>query len=309
MATAVWVVGTTRSGTSWAFDLVASHPDVSMGYESKIPVEGITVYERWKDRLSDPLAMAGLLEDLRLSIDDPTNVGNNEAAFTQPDIAQRIFDAHEADPGWATVCEHLFRSVEHTSHWGNKLLRIELCPVIEEHWPDSRFLVLTRDPRGVVGSQEKFFGHSLEYSAMYWLTHANWVLERIAGDDRYHVVDIVELARDPRPHLEWLFAGAGLSPDPIDDLVARFPGDPERLDASLKGLDPAVQRRMEEYCYDQMRALGYEPELATGPRRLGLARKMWAQVSTYGGRVLAAPGRIGQKQVVSRLRAGLRTGR
>jgi hypothetical protein len=58
-----------------------------------------------------------------------------------------------------------------------------------------------------------------------------------------------------------------------------------------------------------MRALGYEPELATGPRRLGLARKMWAQVSTYGGRVLAAPGRIGQKQVVSRLRAGLRTGR
>ncbi len=46
MATVVWVVGTTRSGTSWVFGLVASHPDVSMGYESKIPIEGIAFYER-----------------------------------------------------------------------------------------------------------------------------------------------------------------------------------------------------------------------------------------------------------------------
>ena len=72
MATAVWVVGTTRSGTSWVFDLVASHPDVSMGYESNIPVEGISVYDRWKDRLGDPLAMAGSARGPAHRIDDPT---------------------------------------------------------------------------------------------------------------------------------------------------------------------------------------------------------------------------------------------
>ena len=305
MSTVVWVVGTTRSGTSWVFDLVASHPDVSMGYESKIPVEGIVVYERWKERLGDPLAMAGLLEDLRLSIDDPTNEGNNEAAFLQPDLPRRIHEAHEAAPGWATVCAELFTAVEGTSHWGNKMLRVELTPLLREHWPDSRFLVLTRDPRGVLASQAKKFDHSLDYSAMYWLTHANWVLERIRDDPAYRVVDLVDMARDPRPHLEWLFTEAGLSTDPIDELVQRFPGDPDRLDSWREKLDPHRQRRMEEYCYSQMRALGYEPELASHQRDLGRARRLWAQVRTYGSRVAAAPDKVRQKQVFKRLQAAM----
>ena len=306
MATALWIVGTTRSGTSWMFDLVASHPDVSMGYESKIPIEGIGFYERWRDRLGDPLAMAGLLEDIRLGVDDPSNAGNNEAAFTRPDLALRVHEAHEASPGWATVYEHLFRAVEDTSHWGNKMLRIEQTPVLEQHWPDSRFLVLVRDPRGVVASQSAKFGHSLDYSAMYWLTHARWILDRLPGDERYRVVDLVEAARDPRGHLEWLFEGAGLSTDPIDELLERFPGDPDRLEGWRNNLDADLQRRMEEYCFEEMTALGYEPELATGARRLSLPRRLWAQAETYGARLLRAPGEIGRKQVVARLRESLR---
>jgi hypothetical protein len=309
MSTALWVVGTTRSGTSWAFDLVASHPDVSMGYESKIPIEGIALFERWKDRLVDPLAMAGFLEDLRHTIDDPANAGNDEVVFAQPDIHVRLFEAYEASPSWATVCEHFFRSIEGTSHWGNKLLRVELCEVVEHHWPDSRFLVLTRDPRGVLASQKKMFDHSLEYSAMYWLTHADWVLNRIADDPRYRVVDVVEMARDPRPHLEWLFKEAGLSTEPVAGLVERFPGDPERLETWRGSLEPERQRRMEEYCFERMPALGYTPELAQGPRRLTAAQRMWAQLSTYGRDLLADPGAIARKQVLRRLLAGLRAGR
>lgn len=306
MSTALWVVGTTRSGTSWMFDLVASHPDVSMGYESKIPIEGIRIYDKWADRLGDPLAMAGLLEDIRLQVDDPTNAENNEVAFAQPDLAVRIHEAHQATPGWSTVCENLFRAVEGTSHWGNKMLRIEQTPLIEQHWPDSRFLVLTRDPRGVVASQARKFAHSLDYSAMYWLTHANWVIDRLAGDGRYRVVDLVEAARDPRPHLQWLFSESGLSTDPIEELVGRFPGDPERLDKWKTELDPGVQRRMEEYCFAQMQVLGYSPELATGQRALRLPRRLWAQASTYGARLLRAPGELGRKRVIPRLRESLR---
>ncbi len=306
MATVVWVVGTTRSGTSWVFDLVASHPDVSMGYESKIPIEGIAFYERWKDRLTDPLAMAGLLEDLRTGIDDPTNVANNEVAFTQADLPQRIFEAHEADPGWATVCEQLFRAVQGTSHWGNKTLRVELTPLLEEHWPDSRFIVLIRDPRGVLASQAEKFENTLDYSAMYWLTHADWVLNVIQDNPHYRVVNLVEMARDPRPHLEWLFRESGLSLDPIEDLVQRFPGDPERLDAWRTVLPPKRQRRMEEYCYSQMKELGYTPQYATGQRRLGRSRRLWAFVHTFAGRVASSPSKLAQKQVLSRLKAGFR---
>lgn len=180
---------------------------------------------------------------------------------------------------------------------------------MDQHWPDSRFLVLTRDPRGVVASQKKMFDHSLEYSAMYWLTHADWVVDRIAGDARYRVVDVVEMARDPRPHLEWLFKEAGLSTEPVGGLVERFPGDPERLDKWRGSLEPDRQRRIEEYCYGRMPALGYTPEFATGPRRLTAAQRLWAQVSTYGRDLLADPGAIARKQVVRRLLAGLRAGR
>jgi hypothetical protein len=66
---------------------------------------------------------------------------------------------------------------------------------------------------------------------------------------------------------------------------------------------------MEEYCYERMPALGYPPELATGPRRLTAAQRLWAQVSTYGRDLLADPGAITRKQVVRRLAAGLRAGR
>ena len=309
MSTAVWVVGTARSGTSWAFYLVASHPDMSMGYESKLPIEGITVYERWRDRLTGPDAMAGFLEDLRRTIPDPTNKGNNEVVYGQPDVAERLFEVHEASPSWATICAHFFRSIEGTSHWGNKMLRIELSPVIEEHWPDSRFLVLTRDPRGVVTSQGKMFGHSIEYAALYWLTHANWVIERLGVDPRYRVVDVAQLAADPRPHLDWVFEESGLSTEPTESLVQRYPGDPERLNQWRNNLDPKRQRRMEEYCYDQMLALGYRPEFATSSRPIGMLRSVRAQVSTHGRTLLRDPRALVRKRAFQRMVTSMRSSR
>ena len=91
-----------------------------------------------------------------------------------------------------------------------------------------------------------------------------------------------------------------------DELLERFPGDPDRLEGWRNNLDADLQRRMEEYCFEEMTALGYEPELATGARRLSLPRRLWAQAETYGARLLRAPGEIGRKQVVARLRESLR---
>lgn len=300
MATALWVVGTTRSGTSWVYDLVASHPDVSFGYEAKLPIEGIPIYKKWAPKLTDTLAMSAMLEDLRTSIDDPSNVSWTERVFLDPGLPERLLAAHKVAPGWATICEHFFRTQEETSHWGNKMLRVELTPVLEEYWPDSRFLVLTRDPRAVLASQKKKFDHTLEYSAMYWLTHANWVLDRLRNDPKYRVVDIVDMARDPEPHLEWLFSESGLSTEPIADLLERFPGDPNRLDQWRGKLDPERQERIEAYCFNRMRALGYEPELAQEARTLWLHQKAWAQIQTYGSQVLSDPGVITRKQIVRR---------
>lgn len=168
-------------------------------------------------------------------------------------------------------------------------------------------------PERVMASQAKKFEHSVEYSAMYWNTHAEFVRDRIGlrpgeHDDRHIVVDLVEMAKDPGPTLEWAFEAVGLDTAPIDDLVERFPGDADRLDKWRHTLDPARQKKVEEYCFDQMRALGYEPELATGPRTIGRARKALALAREHGGELLRDPGSIRRKQVGRRVKAALKLG-
>ena len=115
-----------------------------------------------------------------------------------------------------------------------------------------------------MASQQKKFDHSIEYSAIYWNTHARWIREQLGLGQREHdettmVVDIVDMARDPRPALTWAFDGVGLDLAPIESLIERFPGDPGRLDEWRDSLDDDRQRRIEEYCFTEMRHLGYGP--------------------------------------------------
>lgn len=314
MTAPLFVVGTSRSGTSWLFDLCASHPDISMGYESKLPVEGIEVHRRFADRLRPGNAerrdaMVELFAALRAEIDDPTNV----ELFTRlerSEVVDRAMAANDGSPGWLAICAAVFRSLEDTSHWGNKLLRVELTPTLAGLWPDARFLVLTRDPRGVITSQAEKFDHSLEYNAVYWNTHASFVREQLGlasgeHDERHFVVDLVEAARDPRPVLDWAFRGIGVDTAPIESLLERFPGDPERLDNWRTVLEPARQRRVEELCFDQMRELGYPPELATDQRSIGPMRRVAVMAREHGAAVLRDPGSIRRKQVGRRVRAAL----
>ncbi|MDI9620596.1 MAG: sulfotransferase, partial [Acidobacteriota bacterium] len=141
MPAALFIVGTSRSGTSWVFDLCASHPDMSMGYESKLPVEGIELHRRFADRLRRPAereaAMAELFAALHDTIDDPSNAELFER-LADPEVIGRAVSAYGLEPGWPAVCETIFCSLESTSHWGNKLLRIELTEVLLEQWPDAK---------------------------------------------------------------------------------------------------------------------------------------------------------------------------
>lgn len=297
----LFIIGTSRSGTSWAFELCAGHPDMSMGYEAKLPVEGAELYRRHASKLSSADGMAAFFNDLAGTIDDPSSV-ELMGTLGESSVVDRAVEAHRRAPGWASICEAVFCAWEDTTNWGNKLLRIELMPTLTEHWPDARFLVLTRDPRGVMASQSSFFDHSIEYSAMYWNTHAGYlrdVLHLAPGDhdDRVFVTDLVEMATDPRPAMEWAFAEVGLDTAPIEDLVARHPGDPGRLDAWRTTIDQRQQRRIEEYCFDTMSALGYRPELATAHRPISRPRRLIAMAQEHGGELVRDPGAIRRKQV------------
>jgi hypothetical protein len=300
------------------FDLCASHPDISMGYESKLPVEGISVHRRVADRLRPSVptrrdAMAELFAALQSEIDDPTNT-ELFTRLSRAEVVDHAAAANDESPGWPTICSVIFRSLEGTSHWGNKLLRVELIPTLTALWPDARFLVLTRDPRGVITSQSEKFDHSLEYNAMYWNTHATFVREQLGlgpgeHDERHFVVDLVAAARDPRPALEWAFSGIGVDTAPIEGLLERFPGDPDRLDNWRTVLEPTRQRRVEELCFEPMRALGYQPELATAGRTIGRGRRLVVMARQHGAELLRDPGSIRRKQVGRRVRAALHPNR
>jgi len=285
---------------------------MSMGYESKLPIEGIEVYRRHQP-IHDRAGMAELFAALSSEVDDPSNLVFLDQ-LAKPEVVDRALVAHTSSPGWPTVCEAIFCSLDDTTNWGNKLLRVELTPTLDELWPDSRFLVLTRDPRGVMASQTVKFDHSVEYSAMYWNTHSRFVLDTIGlrpgqSRDNYMVMDLVEMARDPRPALEWAFDGVGLSPDPIEQLIATHPGDPDRLDRWRTTLEPTRQRRVEEYCFGAMTELGYRPELAAQAKDITRLQRTVAMVREHGGELVRDPGAIRRKQVGRRIKAALGFGR
>ncbi|MEI7888349.1 MAG: sulfotransferase, partial [Actinomycetes bacterium] len=273
----LFIVGTARSGTSWAFDLIAAHPELTMGFESKLPLEGRELYRRFGS-LRSQSDLRRLLTKIQEQITDPTST-EFYRLIDEPKVLEASWAAYQASPGWGAICESIFCSIGLTTHWGNKLLRIETTPDLLKLWPDARFVVLTRDPRAVVASQEVKFDTSIAYSAAYWLTHADWVLNRIGEDSRYLVVDLTEMATDPGPTLEWAFSQTGLDCEPIKKLIADHPGDPKRLEKWRGSLSADRQREVEEYCFAPMTRLGYQPELATKHREIGKLRRLWLVAS------------------------------
>lgn len=303
MPAPLFIVGTARSGTSWAFDLIASHPDMSMGFESKLPLEGYELYKQF-GLISSQVDLQQLFRQLQEQIKDPMNT-ELYGLLTKPEVLEAAWSAFQDNPGWAAICEAIFCSLKTTTHWGNKTLRIETTPALLELWPDCKFIVLTRDPRAVVASQEVKFDTSVAYSATYWLTHADWVLSRITNDSRYFVVDLTAMATDPRPTLEWAFTQTGLSHEPTEQLIADHPGDPARLEKWHTTLSADRQRKVEEYCFAPMARLGYQPELATKHREINKLHRLWLVASFHGHDLLQDPGGIRRKQVFKRLGAVL----
>lgn len=305
---ALFIVGTTRSGTSWMMELCAAHPELRMGYEAKLPTEGAVLYEAADGDLNQPGSMAKFIAQLQTVGDEEMNSWLDDV-WADDDLVERCCSAHRAEPGWGAICREIFMSSDPDAKaWGNKMLRAELAPLLLEHWPDARIIVLTRDPRAVRVSQSGMFGHSLEYSVMYWLTHAEWVHEHLEADDRVRSVRVEDLAADPLPTLQWAFEGIGIDTDIVAKMIADNPPEPARLEAWRQKIDPEEQRLVEGYCYGAMQRFGYHPELATEERPLAAWRRLRAQIREHGRELIADPGAIRRKQVLRRLVASLRSG-
>jgi hypothetical protein len=161
---------------------------------------------------------------------------------------------------------------------------IEFVPALARAYPESRFVVMQRDPRAIVASivalgreDQTQLGHPLSY-ARHWRKQVA-LAHRYRADpllaDRVHVLGYERLVEDPERELGELcrFLGIPFAQAMLD--TGGWPGnssfgpnvgiDTRPVERWRTELDPPLLKLVELVCGVEMQTLGYAPETAGGP--------------------------------------------
>ncbi len=208
----VFIIGCPRSGTTWVSELLARHPSMQLFQHSKLfhYLSGL-VY--WWNTRDAPWAYSAF-QELGGEAAGAPDAGNppRRQLLTLPmvhrlcrDVAQRVFDeVARAKPGARVVVDKTPENAR-------------LARLIQNVFPDARFLHIVRDPRAVVSSlraagrtwaKGEFPTRPID-GARYW---QGWVrlaakAEKSASD--YRLVRYEDLWNDPPRVLGELLAWLG----------------------------------------------------------------------------------------------------
>ena len=297
--TPLFVFGVARSGTSYFHHLLAAHPQVRLSYEARLVKEGEYFYRR----VRDPLDRGQFFELLERMADCETAEPQNRWLVESiRRHSEELYVEHSRAPSFAALMEAVYMKPVPVACWGNKMLRVEMCPDMLRFWPDAKVVILVRDPRAVYASQARLFNTRIKYSAIYWNTHSRWTRTRALDSNRYVVIKYEDFVEHPRQWLERVFEMVGLSDraatDPI--LEAR----PPRTDSLAKWralLDAEQALTIERLCFDEMTHWGYKPERAASGVRTGRIAEAVETVRQYASEVPFDIAWWRRKQVVKRL--------
>jgi len=188
----IFVIGAARSGTTWVYDIIKTHPLVAGIYESWLftPQNGIgSIFSEanW------PAKRSGL-----------GNFISRERAlnYSREFVVQIMSNAIQP--------EHHYLVEKSPNH-------IYAIPLIHEVFPDARFVCVLRDGRDVVVSVRAAaktwmkawrdsFGHSVQTSALAWKTairKARHAAESLG--DHYMEIRYEEIHRDPIASYQKIF--------------------------------------------------------------------------------------------------------
>lgn len=184
IAPPIFVVGAARSGTTWVYDILTSHPEVAGVYESWLftrnnGLGSLFTEAHWPPNRS---GLSRLLE--RQVLLDETRV-----------FADRVLSK-------AIEPNHRFLVEKSPSH-------LYVMELIHELYPGSRFINVLRDGRDVsvsvrsaarswVPQWRQTFGRSISASARAWshaVRHARCVGEKLG--DLYHELRYEQIKQDP----------------------------------------------------------------------------------------------------------------
>ncbi len=230
----VCIVGVPRSGTTWLWGLLTSHPDVA-------PLV-------WED-----------FDPSRPSVVDGRRLTSETGAFLLYDdakVAEVVAAKARANPG-KTLVE---KTPNHIHHVG-RIIRL---------FPRARVLHVLRDPRAVVSSMlhSRFFrfAESLEQATELYRSAMDAVAPWVS-DPRVGTVTYEDLAAGPAATLAAVLAFLGLPDREIPRMIAENQGRAKvdrdgvfrkgRTDSYREDLAPEQIRQIELRLGPYMEALGY----------------------------------------------------
>jgi hypothetical protein len=236
----IFVVGMHRSGTTWVFDMLASHPQVAGVFESglfstKLGFAPLFAGEHWYhdlDRLESDRRFFGTSFRLNQIIE------REELTRDLRDLSGRWLSR-------ALRSEHRYLVEKTPQH-------LETMPTIAELFPGATFVHVIRDGRDMVVSRQAaarswpgLHSRSVQVgdTAMQWVTALRDARQAADRDGlRYTEVRYEQLRLDPSEGLRQLFEFCAIPAD--DDLVKRI-CEATSLSKQRRGDQDAFRRRGE----------------------------------------------------------------
>jgi hypothetical protein len=298
----LFVFGSARSGTTYAYRLVGSLPGVKIRYETTIIRTGFEIFERedvWRDRSTFEDFLNRLRKTEADAGYDPTALTRRPASFYD-----RLYADFQRHRSFADFCGDLFRAdVDAGVIWGNKLVNAAELQLLQRIFPSARFVLIVRDVRSVAYSAKQFFGADYVFSALAWAEAVRIVRTFEAKPARQPVMVFryEDVVNDPRSTLERIAAFIDQGA-PTDFTQA----DKAHGDSAAKwrdGMTTAEIRVVEEVSYAEMKQFDYEPEHASGAKPASRRRLAKSFFSHFLGRWKRSRGRL---MGLSRLKAAFR---
>lgn len=193
----VFIVGCPRSGTTWLQRLLAAHPLIETGQESRLFEYIGSQYRQWReDKVSPELTGRG---------------GTGLACY----LTEREFLEIQRNY-LASILSHIFKRVPPGRIFLEKTPRHALfIPEIHELLPEAKIIHMVRDPRDVVASllaAAKGWGRAwaprkVRKAARIWCEHVNSALasKALLPETQFFEIHYEDLYQDPA---KWLRAAA-----------------------------------------------------------------------------------------------------
>ena len=306
----LFVFGVARSGTSFMYELLNSHPRMRLSYEGRIVREGSYLYGRRRN-LQDRTEFGKLLEDFcRCEEEQPLNQWMIDV---MQEYGDELFRRHTQEPSLAKLIENIYMLPDPVPCWGNKILRVEECPELLSIWPNAKAVILIRDPRAVYSSQRKAFpkmrvGRArARYSTIYWNLHSAWTRRHATDAEHCFVLPYEDFVEDAPGSLERILKLAGVwDARTAEEMLEAHPAHKGSLTKWRKSLSPKQVRTIESYCFEEMQRWSYAPEIADRPKRMGVVSKALETFLEYAGSVPLDPAWWRRKRLFSRFWRTLR---